>query len=45
MIVRAHAVSSLGLEGRHAKILRRLGVSIAPDALNGPSIDTWPTWG
>jgi hypothetical protein len=32
----AHARSSDGLAGRQTKILRRLGVSLAPDGSNGP---------
>ena len=48
MILLAQVASSRGPRlgsGRQTKILRRLAVSAAPCASNGPSIVTWPTWG
>ena len=48
-IVRAHASSWRGPDassrGRQTKILRRLGVSEARLAFDGPSIRTFPTCG
>jgi len=44
-IVRAHGVSSWDAAGVHESTARRLGVSVAGTASNGPSIVTWPTWG